>query len=231
MTKDKYSLIIFQELYRHGRARARVVNLVRSPVWVGSSCAAGSRCRSTRRSPCRTSRRWSCRCQIGPSSLTSSRRPANQVVTRLVGSVSDGMSVAVGAGRRGLTDRIDLLRGTIDGLRSLGAEPFVVPAMGSHGGGTAEGQQRMLHSLGLTEEALDAEIRSRWRPSSSLRPPTGCRSTSTNTLRTPIASCPSTASSRTPHSPARSRAAAPRWPSSASASNRARRRSTPAVPR
>lgn len=81
------------------------------------------------------------------------------VVARLAGSVSPGMTVAVGGGSRGLTDRVELMRGVISGLRALGAEPFVVPAMGSHGGAKAEGQRAMLESLGMTEEAIGAEIR------------------------------------------------------------------------
>ncbi len=81
------------------------------------------------------------------------------VVARLAGSVSPGMTVAVGGGSRGLTDRVELMRGVISGLRELGAEPFVVPAMGSHGGAKAEGQRAMLESLGMTEEAIGAEIR------------------------------------------------------------------------
>jgi hypothetical protein len=83
----------------------------------------------------------------------------DQVVDRLAGAVTPGMTVAVGGGSRGLTDRVGLLRGTISGLRALGAEPFVVPAMGSHGGATAEGQRAMLESLGMTEDAIGAEIR------------------------------------------------------------------------
>jgi len=82
------------------------------------------------------------------------------VVERLAFHVSRGMTVAVGAGSRGLNDRVDLVRGTVEGLRDLGAEPFVVPAMGSHGGATAEGQRAMLEELGMTEEAIGAEIRS-----------------------------------------------------------------------
>ena len=81
------------------------------------------------------------------------------VVSSLAGSVAKGMTVAVGGGSRGLTDRVGLMRGTILGLRELGAEPFVVPAMGSHGGATAEGQKYMLESLGMTEDAMGAEIR------------------------------------------------------------------------
>jgi hypothetical protein len=83
----------------------------------------------------------------------------DDVVARLAASVTPGMTVAVGGGSRGLTDRVALLRGTIRGLRALGAEPFVVPAMGSHGGAKAEGQRKMLESLGMTEEAIGAEIR------------------------------------------------------------------------
>lgn len=82
-----------------------------------------------------------------------------RVVDVLAPAVTPGMTVAVGGGSRGLTDRVGLLRGTIAGLRDLGAEPFVVPAMGSHGGATAEGQRAMLASLGITEESVGAEIR------------------------------------------------------------------------
>jgi hypothetical protein len=74
-------------------------------------------------------------------------------------AVTPGMTVAVGAGSRGLKGRVEMVRGTIDALRQLGAEPFVVPAMGSHGGATAEGQLHMLESLGMTEASLGCEIR------------------------------------------------------------------------
>jgi hypothetical protein len=82
------------------------------------------------------------------------------VVSRFIGSVTPGLTVAVGAGSRGLSGRVELLRGAIAGLRQLGAEPFVVPAMGSHGGAKAEGQLAMLGSLGITEASVGAEIRS-----------------------------------------------------------------------
>lgn len=74
-------------------------------------------------------------------------------------TVTPGMTVAVGAGSRGLTGRVELVRGTVTALRELGAEPFVVPAMGSHGGATAEGQVHMLGELGITEASVGAEIR------------------------------------------------------------------------
>ena len=82
------------------------------------------------------------------------------VVASFGGAVRPGDTVAVGAGSRGLTDRVALLRGVIAGLRDIGAEPFVVPAMGSHGGATAEGQTTMLAHLGITAESVGAEIRS-----------------------------------------------------------------------
>lgn len=84
----------------------------------------------------------------------------DRVVATMAPYVTAGMTVAVGGGSRGLTDRVGLMRGAISGLRELGAEPFVVPAMGSHGGATAEGQRAMLETLGMTEEAIGAEIRS-----------------------------------------------------------------------
>jgi hypothetical protein len=84
----------------------------------------------------------------------------HEVVRALAGAVDDGMTVAVGAGSRGLTARVELLRGVIAGLRDVGAAPFVVPAMGSHGGATAEGQLATLAKLGMTPDAIDCEIRS-----------------------------------------------------------------------
>jgi hypothetical protein len=84
---------------------------------------------------------------------------ARSTAQRFAGVVRPGMTVAVGAGSRGLSARVELLAGTVRGLRALGAEPFVVPAMGSHGGGTADGQRAMLTSLGVTEDAVGAEIR------------------------------------------------------------------------
>ena len=95
------------------------------------------------------------------------------VVERLAFDVTPGMTVAVGAGSRGLSSRVDIMRGAIDGLRDLGAEPFVVPAMGSHGGATAAGQKAMVEELGMTEEAIGAEIRATMETVEVARTPDG----------------------------------------------------------
>ena len=94
--------------------------------------------------------------------------PVGDVETAVAQAVKDrfasvelqGKTVAVGAGSRGLTGRVETLRGAIEGLRELGALPFVVPAMGSHAGGTAEGQKKLLATLGVTEESIGCDIRS-----------------------------------------------------------------------
>ncbi|RBI60376.1 DUF362 domain-containing protein [halophilic archaeon] len=74
--------------------------------------------------------------------------------------VPEGGEVAVGVGSRGIANLPLLVRGVIERLDDRGYEPFIFPAMGSHGGATAEGQQEMLESLGVTEERIGCEIRS-----------------------------------------------------------------------
>jgi hypothetical protein len=68
--------------------------------------------------------------------------------------------VAITAGSRGISDIVPMLRALVRVVREAGAEPFVVPAMGSHGGATAEGQVEILRSLGVTERSVGADVRS-----------------------------------------------------------------------
>jgi hypothetical protein len=73
--------------------------------------------------------------------------------------VKPGDTVAVGAGSRGIAN-IDVIVGaTVAWLKELGARPFVFPAMGSHGGGTAEGQLSVLEHYGITEATMGCPIR------------------------------------------------------------------------
>ena len=74
--------------------------------------------------------------------------------------VKPGMRVAVTAGSRGIANIALILRTITEALREAGAAPFVVPAMGSHGGATAEGQLDVLRSLGITEDYLGCPVES-----------------------------------------------------------------------
>src|ERR687895_346118 len=74
--------------------------------------------------------------------------------------IESGSEVAITAGSRGIAGIDGILRSLVEILKEAGASPFIVPAMGSHGGATAEGQVEILRSLGVTEESVGAEIRS-----------------------------------------------------------------------
>jgi hypothetical protein len=78
----------------------------------------------------------------------------------IASAIRPGMSVALTAGSRGIAEIHMILRSLVALLKEMGAEPFIVPAMGSHGGATAEGQVEILESLGVTEEFCGAPIRS-----------------------------------------------------------------------
>jgi hypothetical protein len=68
--------------------------------------------------------------------------------------------VAIAVGSRGVAEIPTIAREVVRAVRSAGGQPFIVPAMGSHGGATAEGQKEVLESLGVTEEFVEAPIRS-----------------------------------------------------------------------
>lgn len=69
-----------------------------------------------------------------------------------------GKRICVTAGSRGIPHMAEMLRMICQVLREWGADPFVIPAMGSHGGGTAEGQRDLLAGYGVTEESVGAPI-------------------------------------------------------------------------
>ena len=69
-----------------------------------------------------------------------------------------GMSIAVTAGSRGVANMALTIRTVCDFLKELGCKPFIIPAMGSHGGSTAEGQRMILSSFGITEETMGVPI-------------------------------------------------------------------------
>jgi hypothetical protein len=71
---------------------------------------------------------------------------------------SPGDRVAITAGSRGITNLVEVLRGVAREVEACGGKPFIVPAMGSHGGATAEGQVELLETLGVTEESVGCPI-------------------------------------------------------------------------
>ncbi len=73
--------------------------------------------------------------------------------------IQPGQSVAITAGSRGIASIKHITKAIVDHVKSLGAVPFIVPAMGSHGGGTVEGQRQVLASYGITEEFCGCPIR------------------------------------------------------------------------
>lgn len=79
---------------------------------------------------------------------------------QIVKNIKPGMEIAVAVGSRGLDRITELTAVTVKFLKGLGAKPFIVPSMGSHGGATAEGQRAVLEHLGISKESVGAEIRS-----------------------------------------------------------------------
>jgi hypothetical protein len=76
------------------------------------------------------------------------------------GRMAPGASVALAVGSRGIADIVHVVAALVEGLKRRGCEPFLVPAMGSHGGATPAGQEATLERLGITHETVGATIRS-----------------------------------------------------------------------
>jgi hypothetical protein len=82
-----------------------------------------------------------------------------------LGSVAPGRRVAVAVGSRGITNLRGIVAAVLEPLWAAGAQPFIVPAMGSHGGATPKGQLGILADYGITEANLGVPI----RPSMAVR--------------------------------------------------------------
>lgn len=76
------------------------------------------------------------------------------------GLIKPGMKIAIAVGSRGIDQLPEVVKAIVELLKGCGAEPFVIPAMGSHGGGDSRNQAKILHSYGITEEAIGAPIES-----------------------------------------------------------------------
>ncbi len=74
--------------------------------------------------------------------------------------IKPGMEIAITVGSRGIANIDSIVKSIAEEIRKRGATPFIIPAMGSHGGATAEGQVEVLEGLNVTEETTGCEIRS-----------------------------------------------------------------------
>ncbi len=73
--------------------------------------------------------------------------------------VKAGDTVAIGCGSRGISNMVPLLKHLVSFLKQNGAIPFLFPAMGSHGGASADGQREILAGYGITEESIGAPLK------------------------------------------------------------------------
>lgn len=87
-------------------------------------------------------------------------KTTEEEVTRLVEEVGMkvGASVAVATGSRGIMNIATIIKHTVAALKKAGLRPYIVPAMGSHGGATSEGQSRILHHYGVSEETMECPL-------------------------------------------------------------------------
>ncbi len=105
--------------------------------------------------------RWALvRQSFDPAEIEDVRQAVRVALEPVISMVRPGARVCVAAGRRGI-DRIDqVVRAAVDRFREAGASVFIIPAMGSHGGATPEGQLEVLAEYGITPESMGCEIRS-----------------------------------------------------------------------
>ena len=78
--------------------------------------------------------------------------------TKFTKRIKKGSKVAITAGSRGIDQFLKVIEAIISEVKRVGGEPFIIPAMGSHGGGTATGQEEVLRKLGITEENIGVPI-------------------------------------------------------------------------
>ena len=78
----------------------------------------------------------------------------------LQNKVKTGETIAITAGSRGIANIAQITHAVVDECKALGLAPFIVPAMGSHGGATADGQKKVLEHYGITERAMGCPIKS-----------------------------------------------------------------------
>ncbi|MCC8056557.1 lactate racemase domain-containing protein [Cloacibacillus sp.] len=76
----------------------------------------------------------------------------------IASKIKPGARVAVAVGSRGIRNLAEIVKTVLEQIKAAGGEPFIISAMGSHGGGTPEGQRDVLSTYGITEEKMGVEI-------------------------------------------------------------------------
>jgi hypothetical protein len=100
--------------------------------------------------------------QTAPQPIVSDVAAATRrcwLESRFARRLRRGDRVAVGVGSRGIANLSVMVRATLDSLTELGARPFIVAAMGSHGGATPQGQRELLAEYGISEQALGVVVK------------------------------------------------------------------------
>jgi hypothetical protein len=77
----------------------------------------------------------------------------------VLSKVKPGAQIAVAVGSRGISNIKDIVAAVLEVLKAAGAKPFILPAMGSHGGATPEGQREVLETYGITEQSVGVPVR------------------------------------------------------------------------
>lgn len=90
--------------------------------------------------------------------LEQPEEEVNKKMQPLLGRIQPGNRIAIAAGSRGICNYDRIVKAVVDTVKSAGAHPFIIPAMGDHGGATAEGQTEVLASCGITEDRMGAPI-------------------------------------------------------------------------
>lgn len=94
------------------------------------------------------------------NSLKDVKGAIQKELTDLSGMIKDGSSIAIAVGSRGIDNLGQIVREVVDFVKQQGGYPFIVPAMGSHGGATGEGQAEVLAGYGITKQSMGVPVRS-----------------------------------------------------------------------
>jgi hypothetical protein len=101
--------------------------------------------------------------QISESTQLKPEQVLPAELDRLQSVIQPGANIAIAVGSRGVANIVLVVKHVVAAVKRFGGKPFVIPAMGSHGGANAEGQTEILNSYGVTEQSVGAPIKSSMR--------------------------------------------------------------------